>query len=117
KMARVPVRRLVARPTLAEIDLAGDAGVDHPLQRAVDRRPADARRLALDALEQIVGADVPLLTQEHFDDPIALGRGLATARAQRGKIWKLPLHVVNWRVGDVVIDSPIHQFANSPIVR
>ena len=59
KVPRVAVRRLEARAAFAEVDLAGDAGVDHPLQRAVDGRPADARRLAADEIEQIVGADVP----------------------------------------------------------
>ena len=59
KMARVPVGGLEARAPFAEIDLAGDAGVDHPLQRAIDGRAADPGGLAADQIEQIVGADVP----------------------------------------------------------
>ena len=42
EVARVPVRGLEAEAPFAEIDLAGDAGVDHPLQRAVDGGAADA---------------------------------------------------------------------------
>ena len=64
KVARVTVGRLEARAAFAEVDLARDAGADHPLQGAVDGGAADARRLAADEIEQIVGADVALLTQE-----------------------------------------------------
>ena len=59
EMSRMPVGRLEARAPFAEIDFAGDAGVDHPLQRAVDRRAADPRRLAADEIEQIVRAEMP----------------------------------------------------------
>ena len=59
KVPRVPVRMLEAEPALAEVDLAGDARVDHPLQRAVDGGAADPLILAADEIDQIVGAEVP----------------------------------------------------------
>ena len=41
EVARLAVRVLEPEAALAEIDLAGDAGVHHPLQRAVDGGAAD----------------------------------------------------------------------------
>ena len=64
EVARVPVRRLEARAAFAEVDLARDAGVDHPLQRAVHGRAADAGVLAAHEIEQIVGAEMAFLAQE-----------------------------------------------------
>src|SRR5258707_287270 len=115
KVTRMAIRRLEARAPLAEVNLPGDAGVDHPLQRAVDGRPSDARGLAVDALEQIVGADVPLLAEEHLHDPITLGRAFATRGSETGKVGEGTIHVVNWRVGELanaITNSPIHQFAD-----
>ena len=82
KVARMAVGRLEPRAAFAEIDLAGDAGVDHPLQRAVDGGAADARVLAADEIEQIVGAEVTFLAQEDLEDAVALGGALAAGRAQ-----------------------------------
>ena len=65
EVARMAVRRLEARAPFAEIDLARDAGVHHPLQRAIDRRAADAGILAADEIEEIVGADVAFLGQKN----------------------------------------------------
>ena len=59
KVPRVPVRVLEPEAALAEVDLARDARVDHPLQRAVDRGAADALVLAARDVEEIVGAEVP----------------------------------------------------------
>ena len=42
EVARMPVRVLEPEPAFAEVHLAGDAGVHHPLQRAVDGGAADA---------------------------------------------------------------------------
>src|SRR5256885_9269039 len=52
KMARVPVRRLVPRSTVAEIDLARDVGLDHPLERPVDGGASDTRFLPAHDVEQ-----------------------------------------------------------------
>jgi len=78
KMPRVAKRRLETRSPFAEIDFPRDAGADHPLQGAVDGRAADARVFAADVFEQVVGTEVPLLTEEHAHDPIAFG-GVLTA--------------------------------------
>ena len=81
EVARVAVGVLEAEAALAEVDLAGDAGLDHPLQRAVDGGAADARVLAADDLDEIVRADVPVLPQEDVDDEVALAGSLAARRA------------------------------------
>ena len=47
----MPVGRFESRSPFAEIDLAGDAGIDHPLERAVDRRAADACVFAPDEVD------------------------------------------------------------------
>ena len=60
-VARMPVRVLEAEAALAEIDLAGDAGGHHPLQRAVDGGAADAVVFALDEVDEIVGAQMAFL--------------------------------------------------------
>jgi hypothetical protein len=91
KVPRVAVRRLEARAPFAEVDLACNAGTDQPLQRAVDRRTADARRLAADEIEQIVGADVPLLTEEHLQHPVAFAGALAPRGTQRGEVRELSI--------------------------
>ena len=88
EVPRVPVGVFEAEPAFAEIDLAGDAGVDHPLQRAIDGRPADAMVFALDQIDQIVRAEVPFLFQEGVDDQIALARALGACRAQAVEVWK-----------------------------
>ena len=64
EVPRMPIRRLEPGTAFAEIDLAGDAGVDHPLQRAVDRGAADAGLLAAHEIEQIVGAEVAFLLRK-----------------------------------------------------
>jgi hypothetical protein len=76
EVARAPRRRIVAGAAVAEIHLVRHAGVDHPLQRAVDGGAADLRMLTPHGGEELVGADVPLLLQEHVEDAIALGRAV-----------------------------------------
>jgi len=68
---RMAVRRLVPRTSLAEIHLAGNAGTDHPLERPVDRRAADAGRFAVDDVHEIVGAEMTFLAQKDLENPIA----------------------------------------------
>jgi len=80
KMPGVTVGRFEPRASLAEIDLARDARVDHPLQRTIDRGATDAGRLAPDELDELVGADMPFVTEEDGDDLIALARPLAAGR-------------------------------------
>ena len=86
EVPRLPVRVLEPEAPLAEIDLAGDAGVDHPLQRAVDGRAADAMVFLADQIDEIVGAEVTFLTQEHVDDLLPLAGALAARRLQPAEI-------------------------------
>ena len=82
EVARLAVGMLEPEAAFAEIDLAGDAGVDHPLQRAVDGGAADAVIFAPDEIDEIVGAEVPFLTQEDVDDLLPLAGALAARRLQ-----------------------------------
>ena len=78
------VGRLEARAAFAEIDLAGDPGFDHPLQRAIDGRAPDPGSLAADEIEQIVRAQMTFLLQEGLEDPVAFAGMLSAGRAQAG---------------------------------
>ena len=91
KVPRVAVRRLETRAPFAEVDLARDAGIDQPLQRALHGRTADAGRLAADEIEEIIGGDVPLLTEEHLQHPVAFAGALAPRGTQRGEVRKLSI--------------------------
>ena len=79
KVPRVPVGVLEAELAFAEVDLAGDAGVDHPLQRAVDGGAADPLILAADEVDEIVGGEVAFLAEKDVDDQVALARRLLPA--------------------------------------
>ena len=94
EVPRMPVRMLEAEAALAEIDLAGDAGVDHPLQRAVDGRAADPLILAPDQIDEIVGGEVSFLAQEHVDDEIALAGALAARGPQAVDVGGSGVHEV-----------------------
>src|SRR4029450_12103179 len=72
KVARMPVRVLEAEPALAKIDLARDARLFHPLQRAVDGGAADFLIFPLDQVVQIVGSQMSFLVEKDIDDEIAL---------------------------------------------
>ena len=52
KVPRMPVRVLEPELALAEVHAPGDAGVHHPLQRAIDGGAADPRVLAADQIDQ-----------------------------------------------------------------
>ena len=82
----MPVGVLEAKPALAEVHLPRDASLDHPLQGAVDGGAADARVLAADQVDEVVGAEVPLLAQEHVDDPIALAGSLPALGAKTRQV-------------------------------
>ena len=74
------VRVLEAELALAEIHLARDARIHHPLQRAIDRGAADALIFATDQVDQIVGAQMAFLAEEGVDDQIALVRSACRPR-------------------------------------
>ena len=81
EVARLPVRVLEAEASFAEVDLARDARVHHPLQRAVDGGAADAVVFLANEIDEVVGAEVPFLAQEDVDDLFALAGTLAARRA------------------------------------
>jgi hypothetical protein len=82
KVARMTVRMLEAETAFAEVHLAGDPRVHHPLQGAIDRGAADPMILALDQIDEIVRAQVAFLAQEDIDDQIALAGSLAAGGPQ-----------------------------------
>ena len=81
KVARVAVRVLETEAAFAEIDLAGDPRVHHPLQRAIDRGAADAAIFFADEIDEVVRAEVPLLAEERVDDEVPFAGALAASRA------------------------------------
>ena len=99
-MAGMPVRRLESGAAVAEVDFPGAAPIDHPLQRAIDRGPADAGMLAPDEIEQIVSAQVPFLPQEGTQYLFAFGRALAACGTQARTVGKGTVHDES---GDLVI--------------
>jgi hypothetical protein len=99
EVSRVAVRVLEAEAAFAEIHLAGDAGVHHPLQRAVNGGPADPLIFALGQRDEIVGTEVPLLTEKHIDDQIALARPLGAGRSQSIEIRQRSRHAKSCGLG------------------
>ena len=78
KMTWMMDRRFEARPAVAEIDFSGEAGVDHPLEGAINRGAADAGVLAAHEVHQIVRREVAFLPQEGVQNPVAFTRSLAS---------------------------------------
>ena len=78
---------LEAESPLAEIDLAGNARINHPLQGAIHRCTADAVILMSNEINQIVGAEMSFLTEEDVDNLLPLAGALATSRLQPTEIW------------------------------
>jgi hypothetical protein len=71
---------LEPEPSLAEVDFAGDARVDHPLQRSIDGRATDALILTADQIDEILGREVALLPEKDVNDEIAFPRPLTAGR-------------------------------------
>ena len=92
EMARVAVGRLEARPAFAKIHLARNAGADHPLERAVDGGPADARIFLANQIAEIVGAEVAFLADKEAEDAIAFAGAFAARGAQALDIWEKAIH-------------------------
>ena len=95
EVARMAVRMLEAEAAFAEVHLAGDARLLHPLQRAIDGGAADAVVFALDQVDQIVGAQMSLLPEEHVDDQVALAGALGAGRPQ-------PIEIRNGRCSEAM---------------
>jgi len=86
EMAGLTVSLFEAEPPFTEVDLAGNAGLDHPLQSAVDGGAADAAVFLPHQVHEVIGAEVPLLTKEDGDDLLALAGALAARRLQLAEI-------------------------------
>ena len=74
------VRVLETEAAFAEIDLAGNPRIHHPLQRAIDRGAADATIFLADEIDEVVRAEVPLLAEERVDNEVAFAGALAARR-------------------------------------
>ena len=86
EVPRMAVGGLESRTAFAEIDLAGDPGVHHPLQRAVDGRATDPGILLADEVAQIICAQMAFLAQKDIEDAVAFTGTLAAGRTQAGKV-------------------------------
>ena len=81
KMARVTIRMFETETPFAKIDLPGNLRLDHPLQRAVDRRAADPVILRPDQIHEVIRAEMALLPKKDVDDQLALAGPPATRGA------------------------------------
>ena len=88
EMPGLPVGVLEPESALTKIHFAGDAGVDHPLQRAIHRCPADAMVVVPNEIDQVVGAEVSFLAEKDVDNLLPLAGALATGRFQPTEIWE-----------------------------
>src|SRR5262245_28462857 len=86
KVPGLPVRVLEAEPAFAEVHLARNARVDHPLQGAVDGRAADPVVLFADQVDEIVSAQMAFLAQEDVDDLLPLAGAFAACWRQPAEI-------------------------------
>ena len=82
KVARVAIRVLEPETALAEVDLARDPRLLHPLERAVDGGAADLLILAADQIVQVVGGQMSFLAEEDIDDEVALAGAFAPGRPE-----------------------------------
>src|SRR5687767_258018 len=92
KVSRLEVRLFETEAAFTEVHFPRDAGIDHPLQRAIDGRSADPLIFATDDVDEIVGAEVSFLAEKDVDDLLAFAGALAAFRLQPGEIGKGRLH-------------------------
>ena len=102
KVPWMMIRRLEAGPPFAEVDLTGEAGIHHPLQRSIHRRATDLRIFAVNEIREIIGGEMTFLPDENVQNAVALTGALAAGRKKGGKIGKGAIHDI-WRVGELVI--------------
>jgi len=74
EMPRMAVRRLEAEAAFAEIHLARNARLFHPLERAVHGGAADAVIVFADEVDEIRQRSDACLAKKHADDLVALAR-------------------------------------------
>src|SRR4029078_8059191 len=71
---------------------ARNTGIHHPLEGAIHGCPADARTFATDDVDEIGGAEVSPLAEEHIHDLLALAGALAALGLQPAEIGKGSRH-------------------------
>ena len=76
-MTGLSVRLFKPEAALSKVDLAGNPGIDHPLQGAIHGRPTDPFIFLPDQIHEIVRAQVSILADEHVDDLLTLAGTLA----------------------------------------
>jgi hypothetical protein len=86
EVPRLTIRMLETESAFAEIDLASNASVHHPLQGAIDGGAADAMVFFANQIDEIVGAEMTFLTQEDVDNLLPLTGALAARRRQSAEI-------------------------------
>jgi hypothetical protein len=96
EVAWMAIGRLEARPAFAEVDLSCHARPEHPLQRAVDGCPPNPGILLPNDVEEIVRAEMPLLTQEEAQDEVAFAGALAPCRAKARNVRKRAFQEYLW---------------------
>jgi hypothetical protein len=98
KVPRMAIGMFETKPTLTKVDLARDARIDHPLQRAIDGGAADAVIFAFDETDQIVSTEVPLLAEENVDDLVAFAGALGSSGPQPVDVRNGNRHSISYRV-------------------
>jgi len=83
---------LEPEPALSEIDLAGDPGLDHPLEGPVNGSPADPLIFTANQLDELVGCEVTFLPEKDVDDEVALAGALAACRPQAVYVGRGGIH-------------------------
>lgn len=92
KVPGMAIGMLETESPLAEVDLPGNPGVDHPLERSIDGGPADPLIFAANEVNEVIGAEVTLLAHEHIDNLFPLTRPFAAGRLERQKVRKRQGH-------------------------
>ena len=82
----MPVGVLEPETAIAKVDLASNARVDHPLQRAIDGGPTDLLVFLPHQVDEVVGAEMAVLIQEDADDAVSLAGPLPALWAQAVEI-------------------------------
>ena len=60
----------------AEVHLAGNARIDHPLERAINRGTTDPVIVPPDQINEVVSTEMPFLPQEDVDNLLPLAERL-----------------------------------------
>ena len=93
EVTRLAVGMLESEAPLAEVNLARNARVHHPLQGAVDSGPTDLLIFPANQVDKVVRTEVPFLPQEDVDDLFTLTGPLPARRLEPRQILEGGRHV------------------------